>query len=94
MSKEIGENSILLNNISIVIDGDEVGFSMNCKNKNIIMFWKAEELPLDMLQIISQRLTEDIGTIVNSTVELTKTEDMFNNIVAKVVCEESVKENK
>lgn len=79
---------ITLEDITILVEDGVVGFSMNCQKDNRVISFKAKDMPLQLLSIISQRITEDTDVLVNTAIKASDFDESFANILSEKIVSE------
>lgn len=78
---------VILNEVTVIIENEKIGFSMNCRKDNKVIVFDAGYIPVELLKIIYERLKEETNVFIEGAVNVVKIESGINNIIQELEAE-------
>lgn len=71
----------ILFDVQIHLTDDEIGFNLNLKDKNEILYFKADGIPVELVSLIRKRVSEAVNDNLSIASDMMITEQFLGRII-------------
>lgn len=71
----------ILYNVQIHLTDDEIGFNLNLRDKNEILYFKADGVPVKLISLIRRRVGETVDDNLAITSDMMLTEQFLGRVI-------------
>lgn len=71
----------ILYDVQIHLTDDEIGFNLNLRDKNEILYFKADGVPVELVSLIRRRVGETVDANLAITSDMMLTEQFLGRII-------------